>query len=218
MERKIMNRIVSWRAASALGLATALAVAGGIQIGSAQTTPRALPNLQNQQEEPQYRRGDNSQNGRPDLRDERRSGNPEDRLERRLTVLHTRLQISPAQERAWSAFAAALRDEAQDRGREGGRDFGERRGPPSVVERLEQREQRLADRSAQLDHVIGALRPLYASFSEEQKRTADRLMFRPAQERGFGERGFRDGRRGQDRDDRGRAPDRFEDRQDRDYR
>jgi hypothetical protein len=209
MERKNMNRIISWRAVSALGLATAIALAAGIEISSAQTPPRALPNLQNQQQEPQYGRGENGQyGGRSDFRDGRRAGNPEGRLDRRLAFLHERLRITAAQERAWTAFTAVLKDEAQDRGgdRDGRREFGDRRAP-SVVERLEERQHRLTDRSAELDHVIGALQPLYASFTEEQKRTADRLMFRPARERGFG-----DGRRGYARADR------FEDRQDRDTR
>jgi hypothetical protein len=206
-----MSRMISWRAAPALGLATAIALAAGIQVSSAQTTaPRALPNLQNQQnqqQDPQYDRGNNGQyDGRSDFRDGRGFGNPEGRLDRRLAFLHTRLRITAAQERDWMAFAAVLRDEVQNRGRNGGHDFGDRRGAPSIVERLEERQHRMADRSAQLDHVIGALQPLYASFSEEQKRTADRLMFRPDRERGFA-----GARRGRDRD-------RSEDRQDRDYR
>jgi hypothetical protein len=120
--------------------------------------------------------------------------------------LHERLHITPTQERLWITLANVLHDEAQDRPDR--RDFNDRRGSPNVVERLEQRQHRLADRTQRMDHILSALRPLYASFSEEQKRTADRLMFQADGGRGRG--GFE---RGPDRPgfDRG-------DRQDRDYR
>jgi hypothetical protein len=209
-----MSRITSRRAAAGLGIATAMAMAAGIQISSAQTAPRPLPNLQNQQQDQQYGRGNDGQyGGQSDLRGGRGFGNPQDRLERRLAFLHTRLRITPAQERAWTAFAAVLQDEARDRNRDSGRGFDDRRGAPSVVERLERREQRLADGTQRADHILGALRPLYASFSEEQKRTADRLMFMPGGARGFGDRG----RGGRD-DGRGGPQGRFDGSQDRDTR
>ncbi|HEY4264367.1 MAG TPA: Spy/CpxP family protein refolding chaperone [Micropepsaceae bacterium] len=188
-------------------MATTIALAAGIEISSAQTTPRALPNLQNQQQEqtPSPNSDNGQYGGRSDFRDGHGFGNAGDRLDRRLAFLHTRLRITAAQERTWMVFAAVLKDEAQDGGRDRGRDANDRRAP-SVVERLEERQHRLANRGAELDHVIGALQPLYASFSEEQKHTADRLMFHPNRERGFG--GHRRA------DTRG---DRF-DRQDHDYR
>jgi hypothetical protein len=179
-------------------LATTIVLAAGIEISSAQTAPRALPNLQNQQQEqaPSPNSDNGQYGGRPDFRDGRGFGNVGDRLDRRLAFLHTRLRITAAQERTWIAFAAVLKDEAQDGGHDRGRNANDRRAP-SVVERLEERQHRLVDRGAELDHVIGALQPLYASFTEEQKRTADRLMFRPARERGFGH-----GHRGDTRADR----------------
>jgi hypothetical protein len=167
----------------------ALAVAAGAGVTSAQTAPSALPNLQNQAPGP-----DRQQDQQSDRRGERRGGpgfrNPEQRLERRLSFLHAQLRITPAQEKAWTDLANVVRAEVQrglnDRNRFRSDD---RRGPPSVVERLEQRQQRLTDRSQRLDRMLGALRPLYASFSDEQKRTADRLMFNPDGER-FGRGGF----------------------------
>lgn len=200
-----MNRITSWRAVAALGIAVALATAAGIQVSSAQTGPRPLPNLQNQQQDPQYdRRETREYGGRSDFRGGRGFGNPEQRLDRRLAFLHDRLRITPAQERAWTEFTSVLRDEVRERPRD--RDFDDRRGPASVLDRLEERQQRLADRRADLDRVIRAVQPLYASFSEGQKRTADRLMF-------MGE-----SRRREMRDERGGSRGRFDDRQDRDTR
>jgi hypothetical protein len=139
--------------------------------------------------------------------------------------LHEQLRITRGQERLWITFANVLHDEVQD-GRDR-RDLNDRRGSPSVVERLEQRERRSADRTQRMDHILGALRPLYASFSEEQKRTANSLMF---QADGRGRGGFGRGPGfgqglggpGLDRDggffDRPAPGPRFDDRQDRDYR
>ena len=71
-----------------------------------------------------------------------------------------------------------------------------RQGPPSVVERLEERRRIIAERSTDLDRILTALRPLYASFTADQRRTADRLMFQPGGERGRGgyDDNSRDGR------------------------
>ena len=211
-----MYRINPRRTVAALGMSMAVAIVAAAQIGAAQT-PRNLPaNPQNQgptlngQQDPQFDR----QN------DQRGTRRPEDRLERRLAFLHNQLRITPAQENAWTSFTAALRDEARDRdrdrvqggtfndrdgfrGRSDRRDdrAGDTRQGPSVVERLEQRRRIIADREADLDHLLTALRPLYASFTAEQRRTADRLMFQPRED---GRGSFDDSRdgRGPSRDGR----------------
>jgi len=195
-----MFRMTSRRGLAALGIAMGLAMTAGIQASSAQTGPRALPNLQNQQQDPyQFDRRDDrvpggQYGGQYDRRDGRDARNPEQMLDRRLAFLHQQLRITPTQERLWIAFTNVLHDEMRD-GRER-RDVQDRRGSPNVVERLEQRERRLAERTQRTDHMLMALRPLYASFSGEQKRTADRLLFQA------------DGGRGRDGFDRGRGFDR----------
>jgi len=209
-----MFRVTTRHGLAALGIAMGLAMTAGIQASSAQDGPRALPGFQTQQQD-QYgydRRDDRVQGGQYDGRDARAARSPEERLDRRLSFLHERLRITASQERLWRAFANVLHDEVQDR--PGRREYIR---APSVVERLEQREQRLAERRERADHVLRALRPLYASFSEEQKRTADRLMFQADGGRGFGRGGFDrgPGRPGLDRD---RDRDGRFDRQDRDYR
>jgi hypothetical protein len=212
-----MFRVTTRRGLAAMGIAAGLAMTAGIQASSAQEGPRSLPGFQSQQQD-QYRydrRDDRVQGGQyggqNDRRDTREARSPEERLNRRLSFLHERLSITPAQERLWRPFAAVLHDEVQDR--QGRREYIR---APSVVERLEQRERRMAEQSQRTDRVLRALRPLYASFSEEQKRTADRLMFQADGGRGRG--GFDRGRGsergpGFDRDRDGRL-----DRQDRDYR
>ena len=204
-----MNRTASRRTVAALGIGLAVALAG-TQISVAQPGPRPLPaNPQAQDRAPdrqdqQYDRpGDRQYRGQYDTRAGR--GDREDRLERRLAFLHTQLRITPAQEPGWVAFTNVLRDE--DRGRARDRDSANRdqyrrddrgradenRRGVSVVERLEERQRMLADRSADLDRVVRALRPLYASFSEDQRRTADRLMFTPGGDRGGRDFQGRDG-------------------------
>jgi len=59
-----------------------------------------------------------------------------------------------------------------------------RRGPPTVVERLERRQEQLTVQSARVDHLLRALRPLYAELNADQKDTADRLFFRPGADGG----------------------------------
>jgi protein CpxP len=211
-----MYRINPRRTVAALGMSVAIAILAGAQIGAAQT-PRNLPaeppnqdRALNRQQDPQFDR----QYGRRDAR------TPENHLERRLTYLHGQLGITPAQESAWTNFTAALRDDARERNRDRvqGGAFNDRDAPrgrperrsdragdarqgPSVMERLEERRRIIADREADLDHVLTALRPLYASFTAEQRRTADRLMFQPREDDRGGFDDSRD-RRGGDRDGR----------------
>jgi hypothetical protein len=134
----------------------------------------------------QYRNGPGFQRG-PGQRQ-----GAENRLDRRLAFLHQRIAITPAQEAAWTQFASEVRaTETQpsnmlDR---------EREAAGNVVQRLELRKQMLARRSADLDRVLTALRPLYASFTDDQKRTADQLLFRPQRPNFTAGRGFRNGPR-----------------------
>jgi hypothetical protein len=184
-----MNWHQSWRAIAALGISLAAIMAAGVPPSAAQTPPRPLQNQARPDQ--QDRQFDRQDYGRGyDARDPRGVGRGENRVERRLEFLHTQLRITPSQEMRWGAFAAVVREGA------GSRDFrrpgDDRSGAPSVVDRLEQRERMLADRSAGIDRILNALRPLYASFNEEQRRTADRLMFQ--QEGGRGGPQFRGGR------------------------
>jgi periplasmic protein CpxP/Spy len=209
-----MYRINPRRTLAALGMSVAIAIVAAAQTGAAQT-PRSLPAAPPNQDRTLNRQQDSQTDRQYGRRDTR---TPEGRLERRLTYLHGQLGITPAQESAWTNFTAALRDDARERNRDrvqgGGfndRDAlrgrperrddraGDARQGPSVVERLEERRRIIADREADLDHVLNALRPLYASFTAEQRRTADRLMFQPREDdRG----GFDSDRRGPPRDGR----------------
>jgi periplasmic protein CpxP/Spy len=209
-----MYRINPRRTISALGMSMAVAIVAAAQTGAAQT-PRTLPATPQNQDRAQTRQ----QDPQIDSRDPRATRGPEDRLERRLAYLHSQLRITPVQEGAWTKFTAALRDETRDRdrdrvqggtfndrepsrGRSGRRDdrASDARQGPSVVERLEERQRMVAEQSADLDHVLAALRPLYASFTADQRRTADRLMFQPRED-GRGSFDDRRGPGGDGRDD-----------------
>src|SRR5215831_18804258 len=164
-----MNRINSRRLLTALGVSVAVAI-GASSISSAQPAPRPLPG------NPSYNQ---DRQGPPDRRDDSQYNRRDDRLERRLDYLHSELRITQSQERLWDDFANVVRDTAErgpvrgppdDRG--GYRD--DRRDAPSILDRLERRQQNLADQNDRLNRLVMALRPLYAALSPDQKRTADR--------------------------------------------
>jgi hypothetical protein len=129
-----------------------------------------------------------------------------DRLDRRLDFLHRSLRINASQEQLWNDFANVVRTDADAtrdrfdgrrdrfRGPREGRRGDRRDDQTSVVERLEQRQQRLADRSARTERLLAALRPLYGALDADQKAAADRLLFRPGddndRDRGYFNRRF----------------------------
>ena len=181
-----MNRIKSPRLVTALGMSVAVAI-GASSMSSAQPAPRPLP------ANPSYNQ---DRQGPPDRRDDNQYNRRDDRLGRRLDYLHSELRITPAQQRLWDDFANVVRDTAERgpvRGPDFDRDRGDFRGPPSdrggyredrrdaagILDRLERRQQNLADQNDRLNRLVTALRPLYAALSPDQKRTADRELFNP---------------------------------------
>jgi hypothetical protein len=191
-----MNRIYSRRLLTALGVSVAVAI-GASSMSSAQPAPRPLPG------NPTYNQ---DRGGPPDRRDDRQNNRREDRLERRLDYLHSQLRITSAQQRLWDDFANAVRQTSDriadqrpgfDRDRDGYRGprddrndqyrrDNDRRNPPSILDRLERRQENLAQRSDQLNRLVTTLRPLYDALSPDQKRVADRELFQPRGDFGRG--------------------------------
>src|SRR5262245_21868368 len=101
-----MNPKSSRSALLALGISAMLAATLFPAVSGAQAPPRQLPANPNRVAPAPSDRGD------PRGFD-RRPNRFEDRLERRLDFLHSELGITPQQEELWSAFAGALRSEAQ---------------------------------------------------------------------------------------------------------
>jgi LTXXQ motif family protein len=123
----------------------------------------------------------------------RRFALPSERVEARLAYAKTALKITDAQQPQWDTFANVLRKHArsmdqrfqqrraQFEAARASRDAGQTARQPdarsvNAIERLERTQQRMTERSARLNEVIAAAKPLYASFSPEQKQIADGML------------------------------------------
>ena len=141
----------------------------------------------------------------PERRTHRSAG---ERVEARLAYIRTALKITDAQNPQWESFANVLRKQARDRDqrmasfrakREQGAQGMQRPERPqlSAIDRMEFMQKRMAERSTRLGEVIAAAKPLYATFSPEQKQAADEMLSR--QGRGGHHRGGHRGHRGMHR-------------------
>ena len=102
------------------------------------------------------------------------------RIEGRIAFLKTELKITDAQTAQWNTVAdamrkndAAMRDlmrQARGEHRQG--------SAPNALDALAQRERFAEVRAEGARQFAAAFRPLYASLSDEQKRTADELLGR----------------------------------------
>jgi len=114
---------------------------------------------------------------------------PSQRVEARLAAIKAKLNITPQQNTLWDNFAGVLRNQAQamdqrvqqrraawEAAKAQGTDPRANRPQVSAIERLERRQQRLQEASARMNDVLAAAKPLYASFSPEQKQVADQML------------------------------------------
>jgi hypothetical protein len=101
-------------------------------------------------------------------------------IEGRLAYVKTELKITEPQESLWNAYAAAARDSTSTMLARCTTMMSRHSGSTtSLPDRLDQNEQLV---TAQLDAMRAmnrALKPLYASFTETQKQTADQLFWGP---------------------------------------
>lgn len=106
-------------------------------------------------------------------------GIPLKHVEGRLAFLKTELKITPAQEPQWTKFADAVRSTAKNAQgamapmMQGGAQA------PTAPDLLGRYEKTLTSRLETVHALKGAFDPLYASFSNEQKRLADELLMGP---------------------------------------
>lgn len=90
----------------------------------------------------------------------------------RIAALKAGLKLTPAQEKNWPALETSLREQAKARAariaewREKAKEPREHR---SVIEGLQRGAKRLAARSADLEHLADAAKPLYDSLDDAQK-------------------------------------------------
>ncbi len=99
-------------------------------------------------------------------------------VDSRIAALKTELKITDAQTPQWNRFADALR--GLGKSMEGMQ--GQMTRPPAAATlpaRLARREERLSAHLAAVKALKEALEPLYASFSDEQKKIADTIRIGP---------------------------------------
>ena len=144
---------------------------------TAATAPLAMAQLQNALETDGAQWND-SQRGH---HEKRAPSMPGERIEAKLAYLKTALQITPAQQPQWDAYANALRKEAREQDRRiqerhAQREQRAEHERPTAIERLE-REQRFYTVALEdLKQHIAVEKPLYAVLTAEQQQIADELF------------------------------------------
>ena len=101
-------------------------------------------------------------------------------IEGRLAFLKAELKITEAQEPLWNTYAAASRDSTNTMLARCTTMMGQRNGPTaSLLDRLDQNEQLMTVQLDATRAMSKAIRPLYASLSDTQKKSADQLFWGP---------------------------------------
>ena len=111
----------------------------------------------------------------PTQQPERQRMAPSQRVEGRIAYLKAELKITDAQAPQFDRVAQAMRDNAKDMDQA----FAQSRsnkGSQNAVERLEMRSRFAALRAQGSQRYLDAFKPLYASLSDDQKKTADELL------------------------------------------
>jgi hypothetical protein len=99
-------------------------------------------------------------------------------VEGRIAFLKAELKITDAQTPQWNRFADVLREQAKSMNAM--RDQMMKMDEPTTLpEQLDRREKMMTSHLASMKTFKDAVGPLYASFSDEQKKTADELMVGP---------------------------------------
>jgi zinc resistance-associated protein len=122
-------------------------------------------------------------------------------VDARIAAIQAGLKLTPEQQRHWPAVEQAIRGMAAaridrfERRREawarGGRPQADR---PDFMERLERRSQRVDERAERIKTLAAAMRPLWTSLDDRQKRLLP-VLTRPVGGFGGGRR-WREGRMG----------------------
>jgi protein CpxP len=99
-----------------------------------------------------------------------------DHIEGRIAFLYTELKITPAQQAQWDRVAAAMRSSSQDMHQAFEAMRANRGTEPNAVQRLEASAQMTTLRAQSSQRFLEAFKPLYASLSDDQKKSADELF------------------------------------------
>ncbi len=100
-------------------------------------------------------------------------------VEGRLAFLKTELKITDAQLPLWNNFAQAVRDNAKTMGSmmQGG--MTGMKQSVALPDKLAMREKMMTAHLEAMQKLKAAVDPLYAAFTDEQKKAADQLMLSP---------------------------------------
>ena len=109
---------------------------------------------------------------------------PRSHIDGRIAFLHAELKITPTQQTQFDRVAAAMRANATQRTQRFEQMRADRDKPRTAVDSLEQRAHFIEAQASAEKAFADAFKPLYATFSDEQKKAADELF-----ERGFHDRG-----------------------------
>jgi LTXXQ motif family protein len=97
-----------------------------------------------------------------------------------LAFVKAELKITEAQEPLWNTYAAAARDSTNTMLARCTTMMGQRNGPTaSLLDRLDQNEQLMTVQLDATRAMSKAIKPLYASLSDTQKKSADQLFWGP---------------------------------------
>lgn len=121
-------------------------------------------------------------------------------VDARVASIKAGLKLSADQERLWAPVETAIRTAATDRfSRFAQRPTAEERQSMDLMQRLERRSTMMTENAQRSVALATALRPLWDTFTEDQKRIAPRLLREAVNADGprWNDRG---GRRGQGRD------------------
>jgi periplasmic protein CpxP/Spy len=96
-------------------------------------------------------------------------------VERRITDLHSKLHVTPAQSQQWDQFAQVMRDNAKDTD-QSYQQRAEKIGAMSAVDNMQSFAQIEQQRAQNMQKLVPAFQTLYTSLSDQQKKTADDLF------------------------------------------
>jgi len=97
-----------------------------------------------------------------------------DRVEARIKDLHSKLKITSAEEEQWNKLAQVMRDNAA--AMQPLIEARKAKGAMNAVDDLKSYSEIQDAHAAGLKSFIAAFEPLYASMSDDQKKTADQLF------------------------------------------
>jgi len=104
-----------------------------------------------------------------------RAAQYQQRVEERITWLHTQLKITPEQEPQWKTFADVMRSNGQTMG-ELYKQRMETENTRNALDDMKQYAQIAQAHAEDMQKLVTAFEPLYASLSPEQKKLADQTF------------------------------------------